>query len=129
MRKFHILLLYPDSPSLTLFLVLFAIWLDIGMFVKLDVWFIASPLCWPIKVLTQWVLWLFLMAIATLVLSSIMAIITWVLMVKTNELPFVFMIHAFLDMEIPKPSTNPLLDLFSILICFHDELTFSFCGG
>ncbi len=70
MPKFHILLLYLDSLNLTLFfLVLFAIWLDIRMFGKLDVWFIASSLCWPIKVLTWWVLWLFLMAIATLVLS------------------------------------------------------------
>jgi hypothetical protein len=35
-------------------------------------------------------------------LSSIMAIITWVLMVKTNELSFVFMFHAFWVMEIPQ---------------------------
>ncbi len=79
------------------YFILFAIWLDIRMF-----GFIASPLCWPIKVLTWWGFWLFLMATATLVLSSIMAIITWVLMVKTNELSFVFMFHAFWVMEIPQ---------------------------
>jgi hypothetical protein len=48
------------------------------------------------------------------------------LMVKTNELPFVSMIHAFVDMEIPKLSTNPLLGLLELRLFFHDELIFSF---
>jgi hypothetical protein len=39
-------------------------------------------------------------------------------------LPFVFMIHVFWDMEIPKPSTNPLVGLLELVFVFHDELTF-----
>jgi hypothetical protein len=33
---------------------------------------------------------------------------------------------CFLDMEIPKLPTNPLLGLLEFRFVFHDELTFSF---
>jgi hypothetical protein len=47
-------------------------------------------------------------------------------MMKMKELPFVYMIHVFWDMEIPKLSTNPYLGLLEFGDVFHDELTFSF---
>jgi hypothetical protein len=39
-------------------------------------------------------------------------------MVKTNELPFVCTIHAFWNMEIPKPSANPLSGLLEFGFVF-----------
>jgi hypothetical protein len=71
--------------------------------------------------------WLFLMATKAWVLSwYLMTIITWVLVVNTNELLFVFMIHVYMDMEILKPSTNFLLGLLELRFFSHDVLTFSF---
>jgi hypothetical protein len=78
--------------------------------------------------LTWWGFWLFLMATATLVLSSIMAIITWVLMVKTNELPFIS-IHVFWGYGDSQTFNQPPYGPFGIWICFHEELMFSFCEG
>jgi len=54
--------------------------------------------------------WLFLIVTKSWVLSwYLMTIITWVLIVNTNKLLFVFTIHVCMDMEILKPSTNFLL--------------------